>query len=136
MEGLTACGHEFTSDDVLISRQEQAERGWLDPQSRGVSIEGKVYSQKLFDLLNKIGSLYNTGKAKSNVKTLDITDLKVPGGGTLRVALENAEAVDFKRLQEFFQDMHNVVKVTPETDVTVEIPDPVDDCAVVKALKE
>ena len=67
---------------------------------------------------------------------MDITDLKLPGGGTIRVAIENASPSDIKQLDEFFQCLCDVSKVSDDTEAELIIENPDDKCQFIKALKD
>lgn len=135
LEGMFACNHTLTEDDVIITRNAASDRGWYESGANDLCISGSEDAKKVFDILGRIGSLYTRGGATSHVTDLDISDLQLPGGGKIRIVLENAEPRDFKRLQEFFQDLHSTVKVTETTEVELRINNPDDNCALVKALR-
>ena len=67
---------------------------------------------------------------------MDISDLALPGGGTIRVAIENAVPSDVKKLDEFFQILCDIAKVSEDTEAELIIENPDEKCAFVKALKE
>lgn len=136
VDGFTAFSHEPQPEEVLITRTEQSERGWLDTRSRGIRLSGNEGAKKLIPLLRRMGSLYTRSGATSTIDTLDISDLKLLGGGTLRFALENATPADIKRLDELLQILCDTVKVTDATEADLLIGDPDDNCAFVKELKK
>lgn len=136
VDGFTAFSHEPQLDEVLITRTEQSERGWLDTRSRGVRLSGNEGAKKLFPLLRRMGSLYTRSGATSTIDQLDISDLKLPSGGTLRLALDNATPTDIKRLDELLQILCDTVKVTDATEADLLIGDPDPNCALVKELKK
>ena len=120
----------------MITRTEQSERGWLDVRSRGIRLSGNEGAQKLFPLLRRMGSLYTRSGATSTIDQLDVSDLKLPSGGTVRFALENATPADIKRLDELLQILCDTVKVTDATEADLLIGDPDENCALVKELKK
>lgn len=137
-EGYNVPGHPIEGTDVLISRSEQSQRGWFTNPARGVHVQGsdgdnKV--QKVVELLGSLGSSYRRGKSKSEVDSLDLYDLRLPSGGTMRIALANATAQDFKMLDELLNDVKNKLKVSGITGVDVEIKDPQDGCEFAEAIK-
>lgn len=136
IDGFTAFSHEPQPEEVLITRTEQSERGWLDIRSRGIRLSGNEGAKKLFPLLRRMGSLYTRSGATSMIDELDISDLKLPGGGTLRFALENATPADIKRLDELLQILCDTVKVTDATEADLLIGDPDASCAFIKELKK
>ena len=135
VNGFSAYSHPIRSDEVLISRTEETERGW-NSVARGFRCSGTDGAGKLRALLGRLGSLYTRGGALSDVDELDISDLRLLSGGRLRVCVENATAADMKRLDELFQELANVVKFDERTEAEVRIDHPADNCALVKKLKE
>ena len=133
--GFEAYGHTVDDNEVLVTKGTQSERGWLDNTINQLRIEGNDGAKKLFPLLKRIGSIYTRG-ATSTIESLDMSDLNLPGGGTLRVAVENASPSDIKRLDEFFQILCEVSKVTEGTEAELVIENPDDKCSFIKALKE
>ena len=135
VSGMPAFAHVIKEDEVLITRSEQTERGWNDRTPSGIRLDGNEGARKLFPILKHIGSLYTRG-ATSEIDSLDISDMKLSGGGTLRIAIENATPADMKRLDEFFQIICDNVKITNDTEADLRISHPDDNCLLVKKLKE
>lgn len=136
LEGISACNHALAEDDVIITKSTAIERGWYESGSNVLIITDNSETKKVFDILGRIGSMYTRGGATSRVTELDISGLKLPGGGSIRVGLDNAEAIDFKRLQEFFQDLHSIVRVTKDSEIELKIDNPDENCSLVKALRQ
>ena len=135
VSGFGAHSHAIQPDDVVISRGEAVERGW-DNVSHTVSCTGKAGVEKLKPLLKNLGSLYTRGGAKSDVDELDISDMALKSGATIRVQISDAKASDMKLLDEFFQVLADVAAFTDKTEADIRIETPVEDCALVKKLKE
>lgn len=137
-EAFSIHSHEIGKEDVLISKKEQSERGWLNAASREIGIEldgDRMATQKVVDLVCGLGSSFSRGKAKSDIDSIDIYNLRLPSGGNLRIAFEDAKGQDFKMLSEFLSDLKSKLKVTDDTGVYVEIKNPEDDCEFAKAIK-
>lgn len=130
-----AYSHSIKPDEVLISRAEETERGW-NSVTHGINYTGKTGADKIKGILSRLGSLYTRGGATSDVDELDISELKLLSGATIRVQIEGATAADLKRLDEFFQELANVAKFTENTEADIRISHPDDNCALVKKLKE
>lgn len=130
-----AYSHTIQPDEVLISRAEETERGW-NSVTHGISYTGRTGADKLKGILSRLGSLYTRGGATSDVDELDISELRLLSGATIRVQIEGATAADMKRLDEFFQELANVTKFTDNTEADIRISHPEDNCALVKKLKE
>lgn len=140
LSSLDAGLHAFAPDDVLITRAEQSERGWLDqPGESGIfpaNYTDNERAQKIFPALKKISSLYQRGKSQSDIRLLDLSDLRLPSGATLRVTLENLTPVDLKQLDEFFGALTSCARVTGNTEGDIELEHPQDDDPLVQELKK
>ena len=130
-----AYSHSIKPDEVLISRSEETERGW-NSVTHGINYTGRTGADKIKGILGRLGSLYTRGGATSDVDELDISELKLLSGATIRVQIEGATAADMKRLDEFFQELANVAKFTEHTEADIRISHPDDNCTLVKKLKE
>ena len=128
-------GHTISPRDVLISRGEASERGW-NSDTRSLSYTDRQGAEKLKGILNRLGSLYTRGGATCDVDELDISDMKLQSGATMRVQIEGATAADMKALDEFFQELANVAKFTEDTQADIVINHPDENCALVKKLRE
>ena len=62
--------------------------------------------------------------------------MKLAGGGTLRIALENVGPADIKRMDELFAILADITKVTDATEAELRIYNPDENCALVKELKK
>lgn len=136
IDGFSAYSHDPEPEEVLITRTEQSERGWLDVAVHSLRLEGNEGARKLFPLMRRLGSMYNRGDAISSIETLDISDLKLPDGGTMRFALNNVTPEQMKHLDEIFQMVADSAKVTDETEADLIIRDPNSNCALVKELSK
>lgn len=125
-----------TPEHSIITRAKAAERGWLTGGAKpSFRIEANQSRTKLLPLLKRLGNVYTSEGGKSKVDYLDVYDLVLPSGGSLRLQLNDASASDMKALQELFEVVMSVAKVGPETAADLEIKDPVADCGLIKKLK-
>ena len=136
VDGFSAFNHEFEPDEVIITKAEQTERGWTSTSRRSFTLEGNSGAKKIVPILKRIGSLYTRSGAKCTIDSLDITDMKLPGGAKLRISVDNASADDIKRLDEFFQAFCDAAKVSDETECDLRINNPEEDCAFLMELKK
>ena len=136
INSFSAFRHEVQPDEVLISDSEQGKRGWNTRQNGGFRLDGNDGARKVFPILKRLGSLYTRSGATSTIDRLDITELRLPGGGTLRIALEDATPTDMKRMDELFAIIADVTKVTPDTEAELRIGNPDGQCALIKELKK
>ena len=132
--------HQFTEDDVIITHAEQSERGWLGGADEHDIFPAHVTSeeraQKIFPALKKISSLYTRGKSRSDIPYLELTDLRLPSGATLRVTMENLTPLDLQKLDEFFGALTSCARVSEQTQGDIEIDQPADDDPLVQELKK
>lgn len=83
----------------------------------------------------RIGSFYNKG-ASSTLKTLELSDLELPDGGRLHITLEDVPPQSMKKLDELFQILSNVARQGDHTGVSLEIEEPDENCAFVRAIRK
>jgi len=133
--GADAVLHTPKDDEVLITNAQAAERGWVAPESTTLSLDGDEAVKRLLPLLGKLGGFYTKG-AKSTLTMLQLGELTLPGGGTLRLDLMDATPESMKELDEFFEILADKVEQGNDTFATLEIKDPVDDCSLVNELKK
>lgn len=125
-----------TTEHTIVTRAKASERGWLTGNTKpSFRIEADQSRAKLLPLLKRLGNVYTSEGGKSQVDYLDVFDLVLPGGGTLRLQVSEANAADMKALQELFEVLMSVAKVGSSTGAELEIKDPVADCGLVKKLK-
>jgi len=120
--------------DHLITPAQAAERSWVEQQKQGYFLTGKKGAQIFLSLVGRLGSLYNRG-AKSRIDALDIVGLQLKGGGQIRVELTDLSADAIKELDEFFDSFSGVADKNEDSEVYLEIRDPVDDCLLIKELQ-
>jgi hypothetical protein len=71
------------------------------------------------------------------VDVLDLMDLQLPGGGRLRLLLQDCPPEDMKRLGELLEILSGLIDHDSErTQARIRIADPQDDCLLVKALTQ
>ncbi|MDN5345525.1 MAG: hypothetical protein PWQ18_1639, partial [Clostridia bacterium] len=121
--------------DVLVTPARAAERGWVTSVPRQLTYGGKEGTAKFLPLLRRLGSIYNRG-ARSTIKTLDLSELELPAGGTLRLQLDNVPPASMQALGELFEVLDSVVRKGAGTDVFLEIADPDDNCPLIQELKQ
>ena len=122
-------------EDVVITPKKSAERGWIAPEEKGLQLDGKEAVNVLLPLLRRLGSLYQRG-ATSTLDTLDLIDLELPHGGTLRISLMDASPESVRKLGEFFEVVAGVVSVGDQTDAYLDIRKPDENCPLVQEIKK
>ncbi|MDQ7746905.1 ATP-binding protein [Hydrogenophaga pseudoflava] len=127
---------QVTPEHSIITRAKAAERGWLTAAAKpGFRVEADQSRTKLLPLLKRMGNVYTSEGGKSKVDYLDVFDLVLPDGGTVRLQLNDVSAADMKALQELFEVLMSVAKVGPNTAAELEVKGPVADCGLIKKLK-
>jgi hypothetical protein len=131
--GAKAAFYIPASDDVIIIPRKAAEMGWVTEKDKSFRLEGKAGAKILIPLLKQIGSLYQRG-AKTPIDELDLTELELPKGGTLRISLANVPTESVKDLGEFFEVVAGLVTSGDQTEAYLTITDPDDTCPFIQAL--
>ena len=122
-------------EDVIIIPAKAAEKGWIKEPKKTFNLSGKAGAKTLIPLLRRIGSLYQRGGTTS-IDTLDVTDLTLPKGGTLRIALSEAPPETVKELGELFEVVAGLVQVDETTEAYLDINNPQEDCPFMKELRK
>ncbi|MBW1954029.1 MAG: hypothetical protein JRI66_13285 [Deltaproteobacteria bacterium] len=126
---------DLDPEAVIITPADLAKRGWLVQPPSVFTLSGREGAERLVPLLARIGTFYARG-AKSSLNYLDIADLELPGGGKLRLSLENLTPEDMKNLEELFEVLGGLVKLGDTTLASLEIPEPEETCPFLQALKK
>jgi hypothetical protein len=132
--GTTAMLHQVRPEDVVITPAAASTRGWVTGQSNHFRLTGREGATILLPLLRQIGSLYTRG-ARSTVAHLDLVDLEIPGGGRLRLSLENVAPASMQRLGELFEVLATVISASPASEADLDIGDPDEQCLLIQALR-
>ncbi len=122
-------------DDVVVTPAKAAEKGWIDEEEKTIRLSGKEGAEKIMPLLHRIGSIYAKG-GKSRIDMLDITDMELPEGGVLRIAVENAEPETLKNLGELFETVAGVVVSGGQTGCHLTVSHPEKDCPFIQEIEK
>ncbi|TEB09088.1 ATP-binding protein [Pelotomaculum propionicicum] len=134
IHGAVAALYNPQPGDILITPAQAAERGWITGRRQSYSLAGREGAEKVMPLLRRLGSIYNKG-AKSTIETLDLADLELPQGGTLRLQLNNVTPASMKLLSELFEVLDGVIENGERTEVYLDIVNPDDNCILIRELK-
>ena len=134
IHGAAAALYNPQPGDILVTPAEAAQRGWVAGRRHSYSLAGREGAEKVLPLLRRLGSIYNKG-AGSTIETLDLIDLKLPQGGTLRLQLNNATPASMKLLGELFELLDGVIEKDEHTEVYLDIADPDESCLLIRELK-
>ncbi len=135
IHGMGAALYVPDHQDRIITPAKAAEKGWVEEKDNTIRLSGKDGAQKLMPMLRRMGSVFQKG-GKSRIDMLDITDMALPAGGTLRIVLENAPPEAVKDLGEMFEVLDSAVQPGDRTECHLVINHPEKDCAFVDALKK
>jgi hypothetical protein len=144
LTGPAAVFYVSEDDDVIITLAKSSERGWIDKgeeegqeggiSERGLRLHGKDGANIILPLLRRLGSLYNRG-ASSFLDVVDITDLELPHGGSLRFNLLNVPPESMKDMAELFEVLANITKRGKDTEVYLDIAEPDESCDLIKEIR-
>ncbi len=123
------------AEDVVITPAKAAEKDWVEEKDNTIRLAGKDGAEKMMPLLRRVGSIYQKG-GKSRIDSLDITDMKLPNGGTLRIAVEGASPESVRDLGELFEIVDGIAGTGEQTECHLTINHPETDCPFVAALKK
>jgi len=121
--------------DVLITPAKASEKGWIKQKDNTIRLSGKDGAEKILPLLRRLGSIYQKG-GKSRIDSLDITDMELPNGGTLRISVEDAPPESVRDLGELFETVHGIIRKGERTECHLTINHPETDCPFVAELKK
>ena len=135
IHGTAAVLYSPQFDDVLITPAMAAERGWISSEQRSFSLSGRKGAEKILPLLRRLGSIYNRG-AKSAIESLDLVDMKLKGGGQLRLQLMGVPPEGMKALGEFFEILDGIVVKDDSNEAFLQVLEPDKDCILIKELQD
>jgi hypothetical protein len=134
VSGSTVILQQLRPEDVVITPAAASTRGWVSAQSQHFHLSGRDGAAALLPLLRQLGSLYARG-ARSTIAHLDLVDLQLPGGGRLRLSLEQAPPAAMQRLGELFEVLATVITPGPDSEADLDIADPDEQCLLIQALR-
>lgn len=130
--GKVAVVHPVKNGQSLITPSSIAKRGWKD-EKKGLKLSGQEGVNKLWPLLKQLGQIYAQG-GTSHIDLLEFFDLEIPGGGKLRLSMEDVSPEGMKHLDEFFDILAELIQKGDQTDLELEIREPEDECAFVRKI--
>ncbi|RLC90013.1 MAG: AAA family ATPase [Chloroflexi bacterium] len=133
--GTQATFYMPVPEDVVITPKTAAERGWISKKESGLQLSGKKAVEILVPLLRRIGSLYQRG-AKSTIDALDLVDLALPKGGTLRISLVDVPPESVRELGEFFEVAAGIVQIGDQTEAYLDVQAPDETCPLVQEIQK
>jgi len=95
--GTKASFYSVEDADVIVTPKKAGEKGWFVSKKRAFQLEGRQAAEILLPMLRKIGSFYGRG-ANTAIDNLDLVEMELPKGGTLRITLMDVPAQSMKDL--------------------------------------
>lgn len=133
IHGSTAVMYTPQTGDILLTVEEARARGWYNEPASAFILRGTEAVNRFKGLLKRIGSIYNRG-ATTTIDSLDISGLRLPGGGELALELTNATPADLKALDELLEMVSQVSQWGEDSDVYLEIREPDAECPFMREL--
>ncbi len=130
--GKVAVLQPVKQDQSLITPAAIAKRGWKE-EKKGVTLSGTQGMNKLWPLLKQLGQIYAQG-GRSRIDLLEIFGLDIPGGGQLRVSLEDVSPEGIKHLDELFATLAELTEKGDNTELELEIREPDEECSFVRKI--
>lgn len=134
MTGTKASFYTVQPQDVIVTPKKAAEKGWVVAKKSGFDLSGRQGAEILMNMLRKIGSFYERG-ASTTIDSLDLAEMELPKGGTLRITLTQTPPESIKALGEFFEIVAGLVKMGDNTEAYFTVKDRGKDCPFVLALE-
>jgi len=119
----------------VVTRPEAGKRGWVTGREESLQFTGAEARNKVLPLLKGLAQLYKTG-GKSPIDYLEVSGLKLPGGGHLNVQLQGLSPEDIRALGELFDVTLDLAQQGAETEVQLVIRTPQPDCRLVEQLRK
>ena len=135
VSGTSAVFYSPDPNDVIITPAKAAEKGWVARKTKGLSLSGKSGAEVLFPLIRRLGSIYQRG-GKTTIDSLDLTEMRLPKGGVLRLSLVKVPPESMKDLGELFEVIAGLVEVGDHTEAYLDIAETKDDCPFITELKK
>jgi len=135
IKGEQAMLYSPNPSDHIMTPAQAAERNWIEQQKQSYTLSGRDGAKIFLPLIGRLGSLYTRG-ARSQIDDLDIVGLKLKTGGSIRVAFTDLSADAIKNLDEFFDLLSSIADKSEDSEVHLEIRNPLDECLLIKELQK
>ena len=101
------------------------------------NISDNERAHKIYKVLKNISGWYNRGKAQQDIEELELVNLRLPSGATMRIRFDGLTSRDIKKLDELFMDILGVAEVSEHTEGYITIQDTSnEDDELIKELKK
>ncbi|MBV5274820.1 MAG: hypothetical protein JZU52_14665, partial [Lamprocystis purpurea] len=120
-------------DYKVVTKTEAATRGWVTKKVETLSLSGDPARKKVLPLLKRLAEIYKTG-GTSTIDYLEISSLKLPGGGRIALQLHQLKPEDVKALEELLDPALALTTQDTETEVQIVIEEPRPGCKLVTEL--
>ena len=133
--GTKASFYTVEDGDVIVTPAKAAEKGWIAQKKTGFSLAGRQGAGILVPMLRKLGSFYERG-ATTAIDSLDLSEMELVKGGTLRITLMDVPPESMKELGEFFEIVAALVKIGGNTEGYLTVRDRVKGCPLMTELEK
>ena len=133
--GTKASFYTVENGDIILTPAKAAEKGWIAPKKTGFDLAGRQGAEILLPMLRKIGSFYERG-GKTSMDSLDLSEMELLKGGTLRITLMDVPPQSMKELGELFETVAGLVKIGDNTEAYLTVKDQVKDCPLMIELEK
>jgi hypothetical protein len=120
-------------DDKIVTRTEAATRGWVTKKVEALSLSGDPARKKVLPLLKRLAEIYKTGGI-STIDYLEISGLKLPGGGRIALQLHQLKPEDVKAIEELLDPAMALTIQDADTEIQIVIEEPRPGCKLVTEL--
>ncbi len=120
-------------DDKIVTKTEVATRGWVIKKEEALSFSGEQARKKVLPLLKRLAEIYKTG-GTSTIDYLEVSGLKLPGGGRIALQLHQLKPEDVKAIEELLDPAMALTTQDTETEVQIVIEEPRQGCKLVTEL--
>ena len=118
-----------------MTPKKAAEKGWITAKSTEFNLSGRSGAEILMSMLRKIGSFYERG-ANTTTDSLDLAEMELPKGGTLRISLSDTPPESMKDLGELFETVAGLAKMGDNTEAYFIVKDRGKECPFMAALEK
>lgn len=116
----------------LVTKSEAATRGWIK-KDETLALSGEQARKKVLPLIKRLASIYKTG-GTSTIDYLEVSGLKLPGGGRVTLQLHALKPEDVRALDELLDPAIALTSQDADTEVSLVIGEPQAGCKLVAEL--
>ena len=119
----------------VVTKTEAATRGWVAKKDETLSLSGDQARKKVLPLLKRLAEIYKTG-GTSTIDYLEVSGLKLSGGGRIALQLHQLKPEDVRALDELLDPAVALTTQDADTEVQIVIAEPQPGCKLVAELSK